>query len=414
MSLNGLGDPNIKEAREKAVSEPGGWFLLKYASRDKVDLLARGDSGTVEMQETIARYEDSSPLFGFLRFRRKSVLIKYVPGGCSRLVQARVTVHFNAISDHFPHDLTFSITSSHELRDTALSAACSFHSTSGSTSSSTSSLQRRQLMEITEEEEEETRVNRKSVASDISEGEFCVAKVISISESSISPSSKDRTSLSGRQQWDAHTTRSSISLLSSDFQPDISTHRTSSDYTERLSESFIYPPFTSSSRSKIRLGPRPSHDDRRSFASRSSSYRPISALPAGLKSFAKWNNYEKEVIRPTSDSGNQTIVMNSPPSSPSSSMLMADIMIRQNSGNEQPNSSNERPTSSSELSFRSIPSPTLSVASTKNSTIDSARARLLKAQEMWKKKMEAADALHSSSIKVDTIIPDMRCDMVLY
>ncbi|POS88106.1 hypothetical protein EPUL_000525 [Erysiphe pulchra] len=408
MSLNGLEDPNVREAHEKAVSEPDGWFLLKYASRDKIELFARGSCGTTELQDAIAKHKDSTPLFGFMRFQRKSVLIRYVPDECSRLVQARVTVHFNAIIDHFsPHDTTLSITSPLELRDTALLAACSFRTTTGSTSSSTSSLQRRQLMEITEEEEEETRVKRKSVASDISEGEFCVAKVISISESSVSPSSKDRTSLAGYQPWDKDTARSSISLLSSDIQPENSNHSTTSDYTERLSDSFTYPPFTYSSKSKVRLGPRPSQEvGGRPYASISSPYRPISALPAGLKSFAKWNKFGKEETRKTSDLENHSLLMNSPPPSPSSSMLMADIMIR-------PHSSNERPTSSSELSFRSLPSPTLSL-NPKTHTIDSARARLLKAQEMWKRKMEAAEALQSSSINVDTILPDICCDMVLY
>lgn len=408
MSLIGLGDPYIREAHEKAVSEAHGWFLLKYASRDKIQLFARGSHGTTEMQDAIAKHEESTPLFGFMRFQRKSVLIKYVPDECSRLVQARVTVHFNAIIDQFsPHDATFSIISPLELRETALSAACSIRKTAGSTSSSTSSLQRQKLMEITEEEEEETRIKRKSMASDISEGEFCVAKVISISESSIPPSSKERTSSSGYQPWDRDIARSSISLLSSDIQPENSNHSTTSDYTERLSDSFMYPPFTSSSRSKVRLGPRPSQDVAgRPHASKSSPYRPISVLPAGLKSFAKWNKVEKEETRKASDLENHSILMNSPPPSPSSSMLMADIMIR-------PHSSNERPISSSELSFRSIPSPTLSL-NPKIHTIDSARARLLKAQEIWKRKMEAAEALQSSSINVESILPDICCDMVLH
>ncbi|CAI4219030.1 unnamed protein product [Parascedosporium putredinis] len=97
MSLNGLDDTKVKEAHTTAVSEPGGWFLLKYASRDEVDLLGRGNGGIVEIR--------------------------------------------NAISD--------------ELKDTKLSAACSLHAASGSTSSSTSSLRRRRLVEIAEEDEEE-------------------------------------------------------------------------------------------------------------------------------------------------------------------------------------------------------------------------------------------------------------------
>lgn len=47
----------------------------------------RGNGGVLEIRDTIADYEETSPLFGFLRFRRRTVLIKYLPEDCSRLVQ---------------------------------------------------------------------------------------------------------------------------------------------------------------------------------------------------------------------------------------------------------------------------------------------------------------------------------------
>jgi hypothetical protein len=62
-------------------------FLLKYVARDEIDLLGRGNGGIVEIRNAIAQYEEPSPLFGFLRYRRRNVLIKYVPEECSRLVQ---------------------------------------------------------------------------------------------------------------------------------------------------------------------------------------------------------------------------------------------------------------------------------------------------------------------------------------
>lgn len=64
-------------------------FLLKYASRDEVEVLAKGSSGVVEMRSNIETYEEPSPLFGFLRYRRRNVLIKYMPEACSRLIQGR-------------------------------------------------------------------------------------------------------------------------------------------------------------------------------------------------------------------------------------------------------------------------------------------------------------------------------------
>lgn len=142
MSLNGLNDESIQAAHAAALTELGGWyvaahilpsrrarrptaaivcgprgessvaelecplanpgsdcqmslltrvcphrFLLKYASRDEIVLLGLGTGGIVEIRNNIAQHEDVSPLFGFLRYRRRSVVIKYIPEECSRLVQ---------------------------------------------------------------------------------------------------------------------------------------------------------------------------------------------------------------------------------------------------------------------------------------------------------------------------------------
>lgn len=39
------------------------------------------------MRNNIAQYGDKSPLYGFLRYRRRNVIIKYLPEDCSRLIQ---------------------------------------------------------------------------------------------------------------------------------------------------------------------------------------------------------------------------------------------------------------------------------------------------------------------------------------
>lgn len=62
-------------------------FLLKYTSRDTVELLARGRNGVHEARNAIAGYEDQSPLYGCIMYRRRKVLIKYIPEGTSRLLQ---------------------------------------------------------------------------------------------------------------------------------------------------------------------------------------------------------------------------------------------------------------------------------------------------------------------------------------
>ena len=65
-------------------------LLLKYSTRDEVELLKKGKAGVSELREAIATYTEESPLYGFLRFRRKSVLLKYVPEGTSRLLQGKI------------------------------------------------------------------------------------------------------------------------------------------------------------------------------------------------------------------------------------------------------------------------------------------------------------------------------------
>lgn len=62
-------------------------FLIKYSSRDEVELLSRGTGGIVEVRGAIEGYEEESPLYGFLRYRRRNVIIKYLPEDCSRLIQ---------------------------------------------------------------------------------------------------------------------------------------------------------------------------------------------------------------------------------------------------------------------------------------------------------------------------------------
>jgi hypothetical protein len=64
-------------------------LLLKYTSRDAVEVLTRGTGGAGEARAAVAQYEDKSPLYGFMLYRRRKVLVKYVPDGTSRLLQGR-------------------------------------------------------------------------------------------------------------------------------------------------------------------------------------------------------------------------------------------------------------------------------------------------------------------------------------
>jgi hypothetical protein len=66
-------------------------LLLKYTSRDAVEVLTRGTGGAGEARAAVAQYEDKSPLYGFMLYRRRKVLVKYVPDGTSRLLQGMWT-----------------------------------------------------------------------------------------------------------------------------------------------------------------------------------------------------------------------------------------------------------------------------------------------------------------------------------
>lgn len=50
-------------------------------------ILQKGTGGLQEARETVAKYDEQSPLYGFVQYRRRKVLLKYVPQGTSRLLQ---------------------------------------------------------------------------------------------------------------------------------------------------------------------------------------------------------------------------------------------------------------------------------------------------------------------------------------
>lgn len=62
-------------------------FLVKYVARDAVGLLSRGTGGVAEIRISIDGYEEMSPLYGFLQYRRRKIILKYIPEGISRLLQ---------------------------------------------------------------------------------------------------------------------------------------------------------------------------------------------------------------------------------------------------------------------------------------------------------------------------------------
>lgn len=149
MSLNGLDATDVQEAYQSAIAEAGGWFLLKYESRDAVNLLSKGKHGVSEARNALAAYPEASPLYGLLMYRRRRILIKYIPQGTSRLLQARTLVHLQDVLEHYaPHETLLELTDSDGLNDTALAASFHLHTASPSPGAG-------HLDELREEEEDD-------------------------------------------------------------------------------------------------------------------------------------------------------------------------------------------------------------------------------------------------------------------
>ncbi|KAF4808351.1 hypothetical protein CGCSCA5_v012437 [Colletotrichum siamense] len=421
MSLNGLDDPKVKEAHDAAVAEPGGWFLLKYASRDDVELLGRGNGGIVEIRNNIAQYEDEnedhSPLFGFLRYRRRNVIIKYLPEDCSRLVQARVTVHFNAVCERFaPYNTTFSIATAKELKDTKLSAACSLHAASGSTSSSTSSLRRRRLMEIAEEEEEEQRASkRRSVGDGLPETpgeETAEAPKSPIPEDSPVKLNTDLANLPEESKF-------SETLEPPEFVGARPSSPTKSiDEGRRMSSQSSRPELYSSSsytstfgKPRVKLAPRPSLDvaGHPRTAAVGAAFRPISQLPSGFKLFskgAKKGKTKENTLDPSEETHLDetteiSLAATATPLPDGDPISQVDEPVRPHTSSGP----GARPTTSSGASIKSaMPALTTAAAATKQ-TMTPEKARLMKAMKLREKKKKLS--IQPTSVPVADVDVDV-------
>ncbi|KAI5285224.1 hypothetical protein KEM52_002536, partial [Ascosphaera acerosa] len=61
-------------------------ILLHYVSRDTVELLANGDNGLPRLRDALAAYDQKKPLFGYVNYRSRRFILKFVPEGTSRLL----------------------------------------------------------------------------------------------------------------------------------------------------------------------------------------------------------------------------------------------------------------------------------------------------------------------------------------
>ncbi|KAM3467222.1 hypothetical protein NHJ6243_000253 [Beauveria neobassiana] len=275
MSLNGLDNSEVLDAFQAAGAEPGGWFLLKYTSRDQVELLSTGVGGIVELRTRIEEYDDESPLYGYIKYRRRNVVLKYLPEDSSRLIQARVAVHFNFVCERFsPYHTIFEFDSATALTDTKLSAACSLHTASGSTASSTSSRKKR-LVEIAEEDEDDQPASkRKSVTADALPPKTPIEPSWNLDPVTLNA---DLASSPEQSKFSAQDTTEPPTFIGVDERPS-----TSDSHDRSLSSSSSYP----YGKPKVKLGPRPSLDVN-VRPQTAGNFRPVSAIPAGYKLFGK-------------------------------------------------------------------------------------------------------------------------------
>ncbi|KAF2416269.1 hypothetical protein EJ08DRAFT_654765 [Tothia fuscella] len=135
MSLNGLDSSEVELAYATVLQGRGGWFLLHYTSRDTVDVLAQGAKGINEMRTAadgcyaMSEQGKHSPLYGMIDYKRRKVLLKLVAEGTSRLIQARVQVHWTYVTAKFAkHETIFESTSTEQWNDSNLTAHIALHS----------------------------------------------------------------------------------------------------------------------------------------------------------------------------------------------------------------------------------------------------------------------------------------------
>ncbi|KAL9579723.1 MAG: hypothetical protein Q9212_004936, partial [Teloschistes hypoglaucus] len=401
MSLNGLNATEVHDAYQAALGEGGGWFLLKYETRDEVTLLKRGTGGVVDIRESIVQYNEPSPLYGFVHYRRRKVILKYVPEGTSRLLQARVSVHFQAITEHFtPHDSVFSFATAKGLNDVALTSACSLHTASASIKSSSDSLRQRGLSGIAEDASEfpvrETDMKLADASQEDTTGtstnQAQPERTDSFSDSrapSTLPSPEPKAASSpppqvrnvdkalpptpGDNSEDKGTTRNALEDTFLDTRSSIERRRPSiqsnrpSIKTTRTSYEY---------RPKVKMGPRPSLDSsgRRLSNDKATDFRPVSTLPNGVRLPSK----KQMQGRPKSASGRASI-----PEMPEAPLPSPQVV-----------SQATLPDTPMAPSLHSM-AKQIQSAGSKSSTMTPEKRRLKKALELRQKQLAARNAIQN-------------------
>lgn len=226
---------------------------------------------------------------------------------------ARVTVQFQSVIEKFsPHDTVFSFAESTDLRDSALSSACSLHTATASIKSSNESLPQKGLAEITEDVSESRADTVQRVLAHgsstssvgIEDTRFGSEKVNGFASADLTPhrSTSATTHSSSRPRATSNTDKPLPQPPSppEDHTRDDITPGSLLDYGEHNTRLSTDGRFSSSStrpstrdlydaygyKKKAKMGPRPSTDSvgaSSNLGIRIDEFGPVSTLPAGLR-----------------------------------------------------------------------------------------------------------------------------------
>ncbi|RKU48105.1 hypothetical protein DL546_008815 [Coniochaeta pulveracea] len=339
-----------------------------------------------------------------------------MPEDCSRLIQARSTVHFNLLCDHFaPFDTAFSIADATELRDTKLSAACSLHASSastGSNSSSTSSLRRRRLMEIAEEDEEEHREKKRQSVSKEEEILGTSAPGDNPASSVLAPGRPPSVTLNSELAASPEESQFAGTVEPPPFigAPRPASPSKSFDDAARRnsSQSARYEAYSSSSyysyKPKVKLGPRPSLEagGRPRTSGSADNQRPVSSIPAGFKlswKGSKSSHSQDKIILEEGEIGSikEKIQEEEPKPSDETSSTPASTHLSESLDSRPVAGDDIKPAVSSAASLKSS-LPIMDAPSAKPSFISPEKARLMKAMKLReeKKKLLSAQSVPST------------------
>ena len=348
-------------------------LLLKYVSRDEVVVLGQGAGGVPEMRNSINAFNEQSALYGLLQYRRRKVVIKYMPEGLSRLLQGtdtlfpywtpkpgitnemmyqltcpqpvRTGVHFQTVLEKFsPYDTVFTFTQPSDLTEGSLSSACLLHTATGSVASSSSSLRRRKLMEITEDAEENcaTKYEVQSLPLDTTaKRPTSMMSAATIVPSQVESNVERPPSRGAESQVPNDDASENMPIARSLAQPSSSRRyhdvenpvAAASSYDGRNSSQLARQASRDPEHSyvpKVKRGPRPSMDFKgrprtAGSMSRSHDQRPVASLPSTVRmpstSSSKRSNHHRPsdfTIRPRSQPGSAAVLhdKNAPPVPP--------------------------------------------------------------------------------------------------